>query len=89
MTMRRYSNLHRQHPQRELCFVHTEMPEPGAVGINGPDRALPGGARLYERAVGDQEPDPALLPPRVLGVGLGSEAIDRLAVAGCVNCGYS
>lgn len=26
-TMKRYSELRRQHPSRELCFVHTSVPE--------------------------------------------------------------
>jgi hypothetical protein len=39
-TMKRYSDLHRQHPQRELCFVHTgmvelEIEERRWIGIRG------------------------------------------------------
>ncbi len=26
-TMKRYRELHREHPERELCFVHTGMAE--------------------------------------------------------------
>lgn len=39
-TMKRYAELHRQHPQRELCFVHTgtaelEIEERPWMGIRG------------------------------------------------------
>ena len=39
-TMKRYAELHRQHPQREFCFVHTgtvelEIEERRWMGIRG------------------------------------------------------
>ena len=40
ITMKRCADLHRQHPQRELCFVHTgtvelEIEERPWIGIRG------------------------------------------------------
>ena len=45
-TMKRYRELHREHPERELCFVHTEMVELEIeerpwIGIRGIGAATP------------------------------------------------
>ena len=47
-TMKRYADLHRQHPQREFCFVHT-----GAAELNIEERPWVGVRGL--RAVNDPQ----------------------------------
>jgi hypothetical protein len=59
-------------------------PQPRAIEIGRADCALPGGAHLGERAMRDQEADPPLLPPWVVGVlgsGVRVSATDLFQVA--------